>query len=216
MVFFLLISAFLFFLAVISLFKPTELFNSSLWNSFLKGMLTFALLMIIYAFLRNSIPVSFTPGRLFLFVFFHDHAFVAILSIGGFFLLNGRNVVRDVRSWEFFRVFAFFSGVYSLSGIVDIILYFGEFDAYRLFLIPCMRLILVSALSLVFYKAIDETGLLRIAYSVGCLAVPVATSLISFFYMSNYLAVSIVVFILLFGGSGTCMYFMQRKNLRFL
>jgi hypothetical protein len=118
-------------------------------STFLKGVLLFFPGYLALLIVRGIFGFSYDGFLLFLSLFQRDHLFPLLAAVGAFLLIQKTLVIPAGEDSIFLVVFACVSGFLSMLNVADAIRTVGTWDAYVLFVLPCLRLAaaLIVALS---------------------------------------------------------------------
>ena len=95
----------------------------------------------------------------------------------------------------------FISGFYSLLTIIEVIMDYGQYDLYRLFILPVIRMSILIYFPLLFIRYQEWYGFYKIFFLAFMMLIPMVGGVISYSYMSFYTQPAVVSVALLFIGS---------------
>ncbi len=161
-------------------------------GSFLRGIAIYLVMLPVYLVLESFIHVEYTPSRVFLYYFVFHTFFHAFIATAGYVLLERTKKIDD-DDLRFPALIAFVTGIYFLQPALDIILLRHQLNAYLLFLLPCMRIILTIVFASIVFFFEDHSPALRM---LSILAVPALATLLTFIpflYVRSYISAAAVL-----------------------
>jgi hypothetical protein len=157
---------------------------------FLKGAGVFIPAFLIYMLCRSVLVPSYRPFPLYLSGFFLDHALYFIAALVGFLLSYGSSNLQKI---DFLEISFFYAGFYTLASVQAVLLNWGAYDFYLLFLLPLLRIVLVLLAALFFVNAVYSYGWIRAGYLLGFATLPIATAFVTYLHETHRSTLSMIV-----------------------
>ncbi len=133
------------------------------------GIKLFIPALIIYLAVSLFLKLTYTPGGIFLFRLLQDYLFWAILWLTGYGLIY--RWIENSLEAAVQELLGYGLGFFLLTGVVDGVLNFGNYDVYNLFLLPLLRVgLLCGSVFLVAWGRTQQRRLMGVTFG---LAVPV-------------------------------------------
>lgn len=201
------------YLLVNSILYPDTQIKRETWKVFFTSMLCAAPIFIVLAEIREGEPAIFSLKSLFFHSFLYEHLLMAIFPAAlyvvllHFFPLYREDADPDRATH---KALTFFSGFYSLTVLTDFLLYPSFSDYYQLFLLSCLRIGTVAALSLGISKYIHETGWRKYIFPILGLLSTAFAAVPSMLYRGNFTTFALLVTVIFLGSSVGAFYFWRK------
>ncbi len=153
---------------------------------FVKGALLFLPVIVLLLILEQIVPEQFNPGRLYLRYALLRMAVPFLIAAAGALLVVRGGLKNDFAGGTT-AVLSFMSGYYSVLGIFDTVANIGETDAYILFMLPTLRLVIIALVPFVLIDALRAYGFARVAAFLAAAAVPFALAAVPWLYRLGFL-----------------------------
>ena len=111
----------------------------TLVSTFLKGVLLFFPGYLVILIVRRIFGFSYDGVLFFLSLLQRDHLVPLLTAMGAFLLIQRTLALTPTDERAFLASFACLSGFLAMVNIADAIRTIGNWDAYVLFLLPCLR-----------------------------------------------------------------------------
>ena len=196
MVLFSLFAVPLFCCFIVSQMRPGLDEIKDAWVQYSRGVLSFIPAYILYAVLKNIIPLTYSRAGIYFYYFYHDSLFFGILGVLAYLLVN-RLLTRGGRP-TLSSTFVFLSGFYTFNTVLEIVRHYGAYNGYLLLLYPVMQIVVVMGLSLVTTRALEADRLVRNLLIVAGIGVVAATATIPLLFTIHYFLFSVLVAVVLF------------------
>jgi hypothetical protein len=188
-----------------TIFFPEQIFTLATWGYFLRGVLSFVPIAVLFYFIKIPDPPYLDGSMLYWhylvyrFLIFHVGAIVFFLINFGFDFEN-RATERELLQprMTMVLIMAFITGFYTFTGLIDVVEFFGWYDSYILFMLPVLRVAIVLCTTLLLYLMLSMFRLLKIPFLLGAGAVVMVTALVPFFYYRSFFVVSVLLTAILF------------------
>ncbi len=188
------------------------------WTTLLKGLMVFIPFMVVLFLFPESEPPFYNLSALYLFFWLKDFFFYQMGAVGLFFLFFGfsfkrrKKIVQGMdRENLLLHVSAFFTGFFTLTGLIDIVLHYGWYDVYVLFLLPTTRIALIIGTSLLMTKMLFFDRYWKIPFVVAAIALPSLAASVSLTFYANHTAWGILITGVLLIGAVACFSFLHKK-----
>lgn len=166
----------------------------------LKGALSYLIILIPLLSMERFIVRPYVGGALYFYVTIHDFAIPAYLGVVLYLWFTPR--VRDSSPDErFLSLASFLTGLFTVSGIMDLFTRAEHFGTYELFYLPALRVALILFAATLVYQYAAETVWVRYVYLVALIALPFALGSAAFLEAIHADAWAIPLAALLFLGS---------------
>ncbi|RKX78658.1 MAG: hypothetical protein DRP87_05690 [Spirochaetes bacterium] len=198
----------LFFLSILSFLPREEISRDELWIKYFRGLIVVSPLVVVLLFLKRELPATFPHARIYLFHLFFDHALFFFFAIIGYFITFSI-IFTSNSNHSTVGVLSYMSGFYTLISPAELLIYYGKYNIYILFLIPFLRIALILYVSVTAGKAFYVEGWGRYLLFLSVIIFPAITAAVSLLYRLNYIlsAVSLTAFLVV--GSVTLFYFLH-------
>jgi hypothetical protein len=160
---------------------------------FIKGFFYAVPCLVVTLLVRRYVPLSYRSFPLYLLFLFTDHLIPVVFLGVLYFLAYTRK--------GYGSLLPFGGGFYTLVGIVEIFIRYGQFEPYHLFLLPVVRMAGLLFLTIFFLRLEEWYGLVRVLFLILLVAVPFLSGAITFLYMQAYLLWAVLLTVLYFLGS---------------
>jgi len=159
---------------------------------FLKGLLWFAISLILLIFFYQPSPGSYAGIPLFFFYYLNEHLLFIITALAGYFLFYGfyYNYKKDDK---FLQSLFFLSGYFIGVSFQYFFRHYPYLDFYLLFILPLLRCSTVFLVSFFIDKIFNAYGRDKILYVVCILIIPAVLSLLSMLFANNFIFLSFLL-----------------------
>lgn len=158
----------------------------------LKGIGIWIPAYIIYLFIDSSIQLDFSPDRIFLYYQLHHTTYWMVFGIIGYLITSYKSFEPHAQD-HLVGAASFMLGIFLLQSVVDLIEAHRILNAYYLFLVPTMRIIMIVGFASLVGIFRGLSPLLQIVSFVGSLATAILASLIPLFYIWSFAFVAYVL-----------------------
>lgn len=153
------------------------------------------LLMIV---IRNLWTVSYRPGPHFFYLLITENCFPFVIPITGILIWDGPDNLQKTSLLEYLITL---TGFHFVLTCYELIIRFGQYDPFTIFLHPVLRLIFIIYMAFLAVKWAFSYGIFRIGLSLALLALPFAITIITYLYFRSHGFVSFLLGgIILAGG----------------
>lgn len=173
---------------------------------FFRGIGIFVPAVIIYFIVRPTNGPAFVFGELLIHNILFGHVFMFVLGTAGFALLY-RFSDEKINSYPVsgpYVIFSFFSGFYSLYGLLAAVLYFPRYRWDTLFLEPFLVIGIILSITVLFQRGFQSYGAKRWIFFGAGLVVVFLASLVETFISARYLIAGAAVSAAVIIGSVFC------------
>ncbi len=160
---------------------------------FFKGMLHFVPVLILLLFFKRAVPLSFKPFNFYLFYTVRDHLLPFLIALAGCFFF--------LRKKDFLELLFFLSGFYSLQALTGVIMNYGHYEMYILFLLPAIRMSVMLYFVLLFLRYLEWYGIVKIIFLFVLFLIPFAGGAITYLYMRFFTGTAFLLAALFLSGS---------------
>ena len=167
---------------------------------FLTGVAVALPLLLIDILFMGRQPANYNFSRLYVFYLFTGQGYYFIFgaAIYTFFRLIKLSLFSG--SGEA-GVFAFFTGLYTVITIADMVMSAGRYNYYLLFLVPLLRVSLSLLGAYCLSEILEESGLRRLIFCLLLPAIPVIGSLVPAFYAFHVRSLTFLITALYAGAA---------------
>ncbi len=156
----------------------------------LKGAGVFIPAFLIYLLCRGAFGHSYRPFPLYFSGFFLDHALYFVAVLLGFL---ASYALSNLQRIDFLEISFFYAGFYTLASVQAVLLNWGAYDIYLLFLLPLLRIGVLLLSSLFFVNTVYAYGWSRAGYLSGFAALPIATACVTYLHETHRSILAIFV-----------------------
>ena len=153
--------------------------------TFLKGVLLFFPGYLAILIVRGIAGFSYDGFLLYLSLLLRDHLAPLLAALGGFLLLQRKLSLSGTDEGIFLAVFAFLCGFFAMVNITDALRAWGGWDAYVLFLLPCLRVATILLVSMVAQRFFRWEGRDGGFFCAAGVALALLLALPSFLFRAN-------------------------------
>lgn len=160
---------------------------------FIRGVISIIPAILFLFIFKSIFNETFNPAGFYFYYLFEDH-FIYITVLTGFYIL----FVHFFDADDSFLSYSLFScGFFTVISIITVIQHYNHFDAYYLFLLPILWLVMIFISSCVITRIISSDGLLKILLFLILAVIPFILGAVTYMYKNNLIFLSFSVGIIL-------------------
>ena len=177
---------------------------------FVFGMILSIPILLLYWSFFQSFFNNWTTTGLFFYYFFNRDGIIGLYIVIVIYLLF-TFVEKKQKESQLREITAYFMGLFFTIAIYDSLVAESWYGMLELFLIPITRLSSILLISLFIAKSLKKLDWQKYLLLGFALLVPVLMVFVPVMFVSNLILISIIISILIFGGSAV-LYLLELKG----
>ena len=172
---------------------------SSVVKPLLRGIVVWIVSYLVYLFVSPLVPLQYDAPQIYGYYAFHDFGYWTSVGIVGFLLV--RFLRRDrPKEPALVSAGAFFLGVFLVQPVIDLITFHKVLNAYHLFLLPTLRILLVYAFASLISIYRDFSGLVQAVVYIAMFGFSLLLAFVPMLFTLSYPVYAYLLAVVLAAG----------------